>query len=208
MSKLALATGGAKGIGLAISRDLARSGYRVAVVGRDVGAIDATVGTISESDGDAVAMPMDVSSPAEVDQVFARAAPEHGPIVVLVNCAGVIVREHADQYANDDCLRVIQADLNGAFWCARSAARHMLPAGGGSIINIGSVASVVGTAGRASYSAAKAGLSGLTRTLALEWAGRGIRVNTVASGWTATEMVQRASRLAGSTSRPDSAAFP
>jgi len=85
---------------------------------------------------------------------------------------------------------VIDTDLNGAFWCARAAARQMLPAGGGSIVNIGSIASETGLAGRRPTTTAKAGLSGMTRTLALEWAERGIRVNTVAPGWTRTEMVQ------------------
>jgi len=85
---------------------------------------------------------------------------------------------------------VIDTDLNGAFWCARAARAKCCLPGGGSIVNIGSIASETGLAGRASYTTAKAGLSGMTRTLALEWAERGIRVNTVAPGWTRTEMVQ------------------
>jgi NAD(P)-dependent dehydrogenase (short-subunit alcohol dehydrogenase family) len=190
MARTALITGGAKGIGLAVSRTLARDGYAVVVTGRDAEAVEAAVREVEAAGGTALGRPMDVMVPSDVDAVFADVASVLGPVGILVNCAGIIARAPAEQYSDDDWLRVIQTDLNGAFWCARAAARQMIPEGGGSIVNVGSVASTVGIAGRASYTAAKAGLSGLTRTLALEWATHRIRVNAVAPGWTMTEMVK------------------
>lgn len=184
---VALVTGGAKGIGKAISVDLAGRGYTVIVTGRDTAAIDATVVQLGAP---AKGFVMDVSSPQSVDDVFTQVSANVGPVSVLINCAGVIERAPAEDYDDRQWRHVLDTDLSGAFWCARAAARQMFGCGGGSIINIGSIASETGLAGRASYTTAKAGLSGLTRTLALEWAHRGIRVNTVAPGWTRTEMVQ------------------
>jgi len=186
-ARVALVTGGAKGIGKAISANLAKRGYTVVITGRDATAVDFTVREIGSS---ARGLTMDVTSPKSVDDAFDLVEETVGAVGVLVNCAGVIVRSPAEDYDDQQWRQVIDTDLNGAFWCARAAARQMLPAGGGSIVNIGSIASETGLAGRASYTTAKAGLSGMTRTLALEWAERGIRVNTVAPGWTRTEMVQ------------------
>lgn len=185
-----MVTGGAKGIGETISRQLADSGVEVIVTGRDQGALDRLVKELTWRGLRAHARTMDVGDPDAVRAVFREVAETIGRVDLLVNCAGIIARGPAETYSDDDWLRVIATDLNGVFWCSREAAGPMLTAGSGVIVNVGSVAGLVGLSGRASYTAAKAGLSGLTRTLALEWADRGIRVNTVAPGWTLTEMVR------------------
>ncbi|MBM7518666.1 SDR family NAD(P)-dependent oxidoreductase [Nocardioides nitrophenolicus] len=190
MSSVAVVTGGAKGIGRAISRQLADAGHEVVLTGRDRAALDAEVAVLTDRGLAAHARQLDVSDPASVDAAFDDIHATLGATDVLVNCAGVIVRGDAETYADEDWLRVIDTDLNGVFWCSRAAARAMLPAGRGRIVNVGSVAAFAGISGRASYTTAKAGLSGLTRTLALEWAKRGIRVNTIAPGWTMTDMVR------------------
>lgn len=188
--RTALVTGGAKGIGAAISAELHHRGYRIVATGRDEPALEGLRASLAPaSDGSVLVRRMDVSDRVSVDAVFADLTEAGITVDLLVNCAGVVVRAPAEEYADDDWSRVIDTDLSGAFWCSRAAARQMLAAGGGAIVNVGSVAGGIGITGRASYTSAKAGLSGLTRTLALEWADRNIRVNTVAPGWTMTEMV-------------------
>ncbi len=188
---VAVVTGGAKGIGLAISRALARDGYRVAVCGRDAAALDRACTAIGDGIPGGAAFPvvMDVTDAASVAAGFARAT-EHGSLSVLVNNAGVIVRHPSEDLSDEQWTRVVDTDLSGVFYCCRSAVGALIDSGGGAIVNVASIGAVVGIAERAGYTAAKAGVAGLTRTLALEWARHGIRVNTVEPGWTLTEMVQ------------------
>src|SRR5690606_34201962 len=135
------------------------------------------------------AIPLDVTSSSSVQAAFA-AAEEFAPVSVLVNNAGVIARCAAAELGDDEWSRVIETDLGGVFRCARAAFPLFARRGGGAIVNVASIAAAVGISGRVAYTAAKAGVEGLTRTLALEWAPCGIRVNTVAPGWTLTEMVE------------------
>ena len=190
MTRVAVVTGGAKGIGRAISKQLAAEGNVVVVCGRDTEALAAQVEELRDLGHHATSCAMDVGDPDSVRAGFAGIRADHPKVDVLVNCAGVIVRSDAVQYSDDEWRQVIDTDLNGPFWCARAVAPGMLVAGGGSIVNVGSIAALTGISSRASYTAAKAGLTGLTRTLALEWASRDVRVNTVAPGWTMTDMVR------------------
>ncbi|PYE11849.1 NAD(P)-dependent dehydrogenase (short-subunit alcohol dehydrogenase family) [Williamsia limnetica] len=134
-------------------------------------------------------MEMDVTDSQSIDNIFQQVRNRLGPVSVLVNNAGIIARGPAKDLSEDEWRRVLETDLTGVFLCSKAAFSHMSNLGGGSIINVGSIAGFVGLAGRLAYTTAKAGLSGFTRTLALEWAKDGIRVNTVAPGWTRTEMV-------------------
>jgi NAD(P)-dependent dehydrogenase (short-subunit alcohol dehydrogenase family) len=185
----ALVTGGAKGIGLAISQELVALGWNVVVTGRDANAIEAAVSGLASGPGKAIGRVMDVRDRASIDSVIADIRREFGSLDSLINCAGVIIRDESEVLSEADWETVIDTDLSGVFKCSQAAFTDLEKAKGATIVNVGSIAGSVGIAGRAGYTAAKAGLEGLTRTLGLEWADRDIRVNAVAPGWTRTEMV-------------------
>lgn len=187
--KTALVTGGAKGIGLAISQELVALGWNVGVTGRDAQAIDTAVTGLASGPGKAIGRVMDVRDRASIDSVIADSRSEFGSLDSLINCAGVIIRDDSEVLSEADWETVIDTDLSGVFRCSQAAFADLEKTKGATIVNVGSIAGSVGIAGRAGYTAAKAGLEGLTRTLGLEWADRDIRVNAVAPGWTRTEMV-------------------
>jgi len=187
--KTALVTGGAKGIGLAISQELVALGWNVVVTGRDAAAIDTAVAGLASGPGKAIGRVMDVRDRTSIDSVITDTRSEFGSLDSLINCAGVIIRNESEVLSEADWETVIDTDLSGVFKCSQAAFADLEKAKGATIVNVGSIAGSVGIAGRAGYTAAKAGLEGLTRTLGLEWADRDIRVNAVAPGWTRTEMV-------------------
>ena len=187
--KTALITGGAKGIGLAISQELINDGWNVVITGRDATAISSAVAGLTLGPGKAVGKVMDVRDRASVDAVFTEMRTEFDSLDSLINCAGVIIRDESESLSEQDWNTVIDTDLSGVFKCSQAAYADLVKSPGATIVNVGSIAGSVGIAGRAGYTAAKAGLEGLTRTLGLEWADRDIRVNAVAPGWTRTEMV-------------------
>jgi len=187
--KTALVTGGAKGIGLAISQELVALSWNVVVTGRDAAAIDTAVAGLASGPGKAIGRVMDVRDRTSIDSVIADTRSEFGSLDSLINCAGVIIRDESEVLSEADWETVIDTDLSGVFKCSQAAFADLEKAKGATIVNVGSIAGSVGIAGRAGYTAAKAGLEGLTRTLGLEWADRDIRVNAVAPGWTRTEMV-------------------
>ena len=187
--KTALITGGAKGIGLAISQELISDGWNVVITGRDATAIASAVAGLATGPGKAVGKVMDVRDRASIDAVFTEIRTEFDSLDSLINCAGVIIRDESEVLSENDWNTVIDTDLSGVFKCSQAAYADLVKSPGATIVNVGSIAGSVGIAGRAGYTAAKAGLEGLTRTLGLEWANRDIRVNAVAPGWTRTEMV-------------------
>jgi NAD(P)-dependent dehydrogenase (short-subunit alcohol dehydrogenase family) len=187
--KTALVTGGAKGIGLAISQELVALGWNVVVTGRDAQAIDTAVTGLASGPGKAIGRVMDVRDRASIDSVIADSRSEFESLDSLINCAGVIIRDESEVLSEADWETVIDTDLSGVFRCSQAAFADLEKSKGATLVNVGSIAGSVGIAGRAGYTAAKAGLEGLTRTLGLEWADRDIRVNAVAPGWTRTEMV-------------------
>ena len=187
--KTALITGGAKGIGLAISHELINDGWNVVITGRDATAIASAVAGLNSGPGKAVGKVMDVRDRASIDAVFTEMRTEFDSLDSLINCAGVIIRDESEILSEQDWNTVIDTDLSGVFKCSQAAYADLVKSPGATIVNVGSIAGSVGIAGRAGYTAAKAGLEGLTRTLGLEWADRDIRVNAVAPGWTRTEMV-------------------
>lgn len=189
---VAFITGGAKGIGKAISFEFACKGYDVVIAGRDKAALDLAVAELCAStSGIVVGKVLDITNTGSINRVFDEVDKEFGSLTTLVNCAGVIVRKPIEHMTDDEWSTVIDTDLTGAFKCSRAASSLLGKAHNASVVNVGSIAGSVGIAERTGYTSAKAGLEALTRTLAMEWAPRGIRVNNVAPGWTMTEMVAK-----------------
>jgi 3-oxoacyl-[acyl-carrier protein] reductase len=187
----ALVTGASKGIGAAIARALAADGWHVAVNYRsDEEGAKATVKAIEEAGGKAVALHADVAN-GTPDELFKQAEEElGGPVLALVNNAGVTADGLAIQLDDEAWDRVIGTNLTAAFRLTRRAMRPMIKARYGRIINVASVVGPRANAGQSNYAAAKAGLIGMTKTVAAEVARRGVTVNAVAPGFIETEMTK------------------
>jgi 3-oxoacyl-[acyl-carrier protein] reductase len=184
-----LVTGASRGIGAAIARELAADGWAVAAGYRsDAGGAAATVDAIEERGGSAIAIGGDVCDPDDMERVLAEAAEKLGPVLGLVNCAGVTADGLAIQIDDDKWDRVIETNLTAAFRLTRAVIRPMMKARFGRVINIASVVGPRANAGQANYAAAKAGLIGMTKTIGVEIARRGVTVNAVAPGFIETDM--------------------
>jgi 3-oxoacyl-[acyl-carrier protein] reductase len=187
----ALVTGASKGIGAAIAKALAADGWYVAVNYRsDEDGANATVKAIEDAGGKAVALHADVTNGAP-DDLFKQAEEQLGaPVLALVNNAGVTADGLAIQLDDDAWDRVIGTNLTAAFRLTRRAMRPMIKARYGRIVNVASVVGPRANAGQSNYAAAKAGLIGMTKTVAAEVARRGVTVNAVAPGFIETEMTK------------------
>jgi 3-oxoacyl-[acyl-carrier protein] reductase len=186
-ARVAIVTGAARGIGAATAERLARDGMVVAVVDLEESACKATVDRIAAMGGQALAVGADVADAEQVEAAVSRVAGELGPPVVLVNNAGVIRDNLLYKMAEDDWDTVIGVHLRGAFLMSRAAQRYMAEQRWGRIVSLSSV-SALGNRGQANYSAAKAGLQGFTKTLAIELGPFGVTVNAVAPGFIVTDM--------------------
>lgn len=187
----ALVTGASRGIGEACARRLAASGWTVGVnFHANEELAGQTVGAIEADGGRALALAGDVSEQAEVEEMFARLEADHGPVLVLVNNAGLNDDALGVQLRDEEWDRVIDTNLGGAFRTTRRALRPMMRARFGRIVNIASLSALRAIPGQANYAASKAGLIGMTMTIAVEVARRGITVNAVAPGLIETDMTR------------------
>ncbi len=187
----ALVTGASRGIGAACARRLAASGWPVGVNFHSNEALaEETVVAIEADGGRALALAGDVSEQGEVEEMFARLEDEHGPVLALVNNAGIADDALTAQLGDEEWDRVIETNLSGAFRTTRRALPPMIRTRFGRIVNVASLSGIRAIPGQANYSAAKAGLIGLTMTVAVEVARRGITVNAVAPGLIETDMTR------------------
>ncbi len=189
--KIALVTGGSRGIGRAISLELASRGHVIGVNYRSSREeAEEVVRLIREGGGTAGAYGGDVSNPEDVAALYASVEKDLGPVSILVNNAG-ITRDSLLMRMKDEMWdQVLQTNLTSLFYCIRQGVRAMAKQRWGRIVNMSSVVGVMGNPGQANYSAAKAGVIGLTKSVAREYASRGITVNAVAPGFILTDMTR------------------
>lgn len=194
--KVIIVTGGAQGIGKAICEKFAQEKAKVVIVDIDLDLAKVLAQKIKDEGGESIALKIDASNFSEVEEGTKKIIEEFSAIDILVNNAGITRDNLFIRMSEEEWDRVIQVNLKGAFNFCKSVARIMLKQRSGSIINISSVVGMMGNAGQANYSASKAGLIGLTKSLAKELSSRGITVNAVAPGYIDTRMTQTLSEEA------------
>ena len=186
--KVAFITGGGTGIGRACAQLFAKEGAQVVVTGRRNEPLRETVHEIEESGGQALAIACDVTKRESVESALSGAVEYFGGLNIIVNNAGAVVVADADHTSDEDWRRVIEANLTGTFFVSRAALPILRRGGGGAIVNIGSALGLVARKQRAAYCAAKAGVTGLTKAMALDHAHENIRVNCICPTIVETEL--------------------
>ena len=192
-NKIAIVTGASQGIGKIIAFELAKSGAHVVCISRNKKAIESIVDEISINGGQSSSFPCDISDSDTFSKIITEIIKENSRIDILVNNAGItkdslLMRMSIEQW--DD---VINTNLKGAFHCTKAVLRYMMKNKFGRIINITSIVGLTGNTGQANYAASKAGLIGMTKSIAKEVASRGITANCIAPGWIETSMTEKLS---------------
>jgi 3-oxoacyl-[acyl-carrier protein] reductase len=187
-NRTALITGASRGIGRACALALSEAGARVALAARNVEQLEELAGQIRGLGRDAFVVPLDLASPDSIKEAASKVAKEFGPILILVNNAGITKDGLALRMKKDDWDTVLATNLTGAFLMSQQVLQGMMRERWGRIINISSVVGEMGNPGQANYVASKAGLIGLTKSLAQEMGSRNITVNAVAPGFIETDM--------------------
>ncbi len=188
-NRVVFVTGAASGIGRESAEIFSREGARVACADISEEALEKSVTGIEAAGGEAIAMPLDVTNSSAVNACIQRCVDELGALDVLANVAGILRIEHADRITDEDWNRVLAVNLSGTFFSSRAAIPHLLTREGSSIVNVASLAGLLGQPYSAAYAASKAGVVNLTRGMAVEYAKRGLRVNCVCPGAVQTPLI-------------------
>jgi 2-deoxy-D-gluconate 3-dehydrogenase len=190
--RVAIVTGGNGGIGLGMARGLAQAGASIVVAARNATKSAGAVEDLQALGVEAAAVEVNVTEEASCEAMVAAAIDRFGRLDVLINNAGTSIRKQPQEFSLDEWHTVLHTNLDSAFICARSAYPEMVRAGGGKIINIGSMFSIFGAPFAAPYASSKGGIVQLTKVLATAWAGDNIQVNAVLPGWIDTDLTRQA----------------
>lgn len=193
VDRVALVTGASSGIGQAIAVALARAGAKVGCAARSTPRLTDTLDRITHIGGRAIAVEWDVTDPGRADAAVAEVEAAFGPVSLAVNAAGIGAGTPALEITPQQWQSVYDVNVNGLFYACQAEARAMVRGGGGAIVNIASISATIANRGltQAQYNSSKAAVVHLTKSLAVEWVGSGIRVNAVSPGYTLTPMNQR-----------------
>jgi 2-deoxy-D-gluconate 3-dehydrogenase len=190
--RVAIVTGGNGGIGLGMARGLAAAGARVVVAGRNTEKSMKACDELRTFGGEPCAIDVDVADERSVESLVRQALERCGRIDVLVNNAGINVRKRPEEYTVEEWKRVLDTNLTSAFLCSRAVYPAFRRAGGGKIVNIGSMMSIFGASFAGPYSASKGGIVQFTKSLAVAWARDNVQVNAVLPGWIDTDLTRQA----------------
>jgi 2-deoxy-D-gluconate 3-dehydrogenase len=191
-NRVAFITGGNGGIGLGMAKGLAAAGASVVIAGRHKAKAQSAISNLRSLGAQAEFVDLDVLKEASCHQAVQHAVERFGRLDILVNNAGTTVRKQPDGLTAQEWHLVMDTNLTGAFLCSQAAYPHMVKAGGGKIINIGSLMSVFGAPYAAPYAASKGGIVQMARSMAIAWAKDNIQVNTILPGWVDTELTRKA----------------
>lgn len=191
--KVAVVTGGGSGIGSGLAQGLAEAGARVAIVGRNAAKLEAAARKLtSETSGEFRPFTADVADAEQVESLVRQVSERFSRIDILFNNAGITIRKPPQEMSLDEWRSVVDVNMTSAFLMSKAVYPAMKQAGGGKIVNTGSMASLFGAAYAAAYAASKGGIVQLTKSLALAWAADNIQVNAILPGWFETDMTDRA----------------
>ena len=190
--KVAIITGGNGGIGLGMAQGIASLGARIVIAGRNADKAEAALATLHDMAAEASFIAADVTQKAACLSLIAQTEELYGRVDILVNNAGTSIRKMPQDFTEEDWHHVLDTNLTSAFLCSQAAYPAMLKAGGGKMINIGSMMSLFGAPYATAYAASKGGIVQMTRALATAWAKDNIQVNAVLPGWIDTDLTKRA----------------
>jgi 2-deoxy-D-gluconate 3-dehydrogenase len=192
--KVAVVTGGNGGIGLGMARGLASAGCDIAIAGRNAEKSKAAAAELAQFGVKTGVLEVDVANDESCKAMVAATVKQFGRLDILINNAGINIRKQPETYTPDEWRKVLSINLDGAFFCAQAAYEPMKAAGGGKIINIGSMMSIFGAPFAGPYASSKGGIVQLTKVLATAWAKDHIQVNAVLPGWIDTDLTRQARR--------------